>query len=184
MQWRTWPDGTQDVPIDSSHQGMAPNLYDFRYLSRWTDIPLGPCSVYMKKIDQNQQSLAGAGWFKIFHDGVSNGKFCTDRLRANGNKMTFRIPKDLAGYVHLTFETSPELLADYWYTGVSTRFVLSTSHFIRPVLSMVPNSMLGMLIIHPLMRLCYVGPSNPSKLRPDFFAFYRWQSRTEQWRDC
>ncbi|TGZ84919.1 hypothetical protein EX30DRAFT_337370 [Ascodesmis nigricans] len=86
VQWRTWPDGSRDKPLDGSHQG--------------------PCAVYMKRMEHGQGSLAGGGWFKIWHDGVYNGKFCSDRIRENGNKMDFTIPRDLAeGYYALRFES-------------------------------------------------------------------------------
>jgi hypothetical protein len=45
------------------------------------------------------KSVAGDGWFKVFHDGYHDGDFCTERIRKNNNKLTFSIPKDLAGYV-------------------------------------------------------------------------------------
>jgi hypothetical protein len=80
IQWRTWPDGSQDSPIDISHQG--------------------PCAVYMKRMGEGGSgSVAGGGWFKIWVDGFHSGEFCTERLRKNGNKMEVIIPSDLAGYV-------------------------------------------------------------------------------------
>jgi hypothetical protein len=42
---------------------------------------------------------AGAGWFKVWHDGYNNGEFCIERLRRNGGMMQVVIPRDLAEYV-------------------------------------------------------------------------------------
>ena len=43
MQWRTWPDNTQDSPLDISHKG--------------------PCAVYMKKMGDNGSGNVGGGGF-------------------------------------------------------------------------------------------------------------------------
>jgi hypothetical protein len=42
-------------------------------------------------------AVDGPGWFKIWEDGLIDGKFCSDRLRSNDNNMVVTIPKDLAG---------------------------------------------------------------------------------------
>lgn len=56
--------------------------------------------MYMKHMGTSSPSgsVAGDGWFKVYQDGFKDGQFCTERIRANGNKMSFTIPKDLAGY--------------------------------------------------------------------------------------
>ena len=82
MQWRVWPDGSQDGPIDVAHQG--------------------PCAVYMKKMGAGGNGpVAGAGWFKIWEDGFHDGEFCAERLRRNGNRMELNIPSDLEGLLSL-----------------------------------------------------------------------------------
>lgn len=53
----------------------------------------------MKRVNSfASDSATGSGWFKIWHDGYSDGKFCTERLRSSGGMMAFTVPKDLARY--------------------------------------------------------------------------------------
>ena len=112
VQWRVWPDGSQDGPIDISHQG--------------------PCAVYMKKMGEGGSgSVAGGGWFKIWEDGFRDGKFCTDRLRENGNKMSVTIPSDLAGLLSFPYHSSPGNPADPAVIAVTILSVPSTWHSIK-----------------------------------------------------
>lgn len=78
--WRSWPDASNPGSIDPSHQG--------------------PCAVYLKKAPEGtsvtKMKASGDGWFKIFHDGVKDGKFCSQRIIENGGKMKVRLPTDLA----------------------------------------------------------------------------------------
>ena len=54
----------------------------------------------MKRVDDFKTTpAAGGGWFKIWHDGYSNGEFCVERLRRNNGMMEVTIPQDLAGYL-------------------------------------------------------------------------------------
>lgn len=78
----------------------------------------------MKRMnDDGLGNVAGGGWFKIFEDGVANNKFCTERLRENGGRMTVTIPKDLeAGYYtlrgeHLALHQAQDLQGAQWYVG-------------------------------------------------------------------
>ncbi|KAI5804989.1 glycosyl hydrolase family 61-domain-containing protein [Geopyxis carbonaria] len=111
-QWRTWPDGSQDVPLDVSHKG--------------------PCAVYMKRMGSNGAgTVAGGGWFKIWHDGVTNGLWCSERVRTN-NQMAFTIPKSLqGGYYTLRMEQLALHEARVygeaqWYFGCAQIFVYGT----------------------------------------------------------
>ncbi|RBR17823.1 uncharacterized protein FIESC28_06262 [Fusarium coffeatum] len=71
----------------------------------------GPCSVYMKKVDDmKSDSAAGDGWFKVFEDGynVKEDKWCVDRLIENKGLLSVDLPTGLpAGY----YLVRPEILA-------------------------------------------------------------------------
>ncbi|KAH0613336.1 uncharacterized protein H6S33_009716 [Morchella sextelata] len=120
LQWRTWPDGSQNAPIADSHQG--------------------PCAVYMKSVNSftDQAPANGPGWFKIWHDGFRDGVFCTERLRASGGKMTVTIPKDLAGGLyliraeHLALHQAQNIGGAQWYIGCVQARVYSTGGNARP----------------------------------------------------
>lgn len=91
FEFRDWPDGTQPGSIDISHKG--------------------PCSVYMKKVDNAITDQAiGDGWFKIFEEDYDDaaGKWCTEKLIPNNGHLSVDIPKDLAPGYYLV---RPELLA-------------------------------------------------------------------------
>ncbi|KAF6833437.1 endoglucanase b [Colletotrichum musicola] len=91
FEFREWPDARQEGSIDGSHRG--------------------PCSVYIKKVDDMFNDAAdGAGWFKIYEDGLddSTGEWCVDKLIANKGLLTVELPSGLpAGY----YLVRPELLA-------------------------------------------------------------------------
>lgn len=71
----------------------------------------GPCSVYLKKVNAFSDQASGAGWFKIWHYGYENGKFCTEVLRERGGMMSVTIPQDLEGSVcPLTLLSYPKAL--------------------------------------------------------------------------
>jgi len=126
VQWRTWPDGSHNDPIDVSHQG--------------------PCSVYMKKMGNNGTgTAAGSGWFKIWNDGVVNGQFCTDRLRKNNGTMTLKIPQDIEGgyYLfraeHLALHEAKDIGGAQWYMGCAQLFVYSTGGTYKPQTVSIPG---------------------------------------------
>ncbi|CCX04393.1 family 61 glycoside hydrolase [Pyronema domesticum] len=119
VQWRIWPDGSNDGPIDPSHQG--------------------PCAVYMKRMGLGGSgAVAGGGWFKIWHDGFRDGAFCTERLRRNGNKMDFSIPSNLAGGYYtlraesLALHQGGKPGGAQWYIGCAQLFVYSTGGNSQP----------------------------------------------------
>ncbi|KAL8824691.1 MAG: hypothetical protein Q9191_004882 [Dirinaria sp. TL-2023a] len=116
FEWRDWPDGSQPGSIDTSHKG--------------------PCSVYMKKVDNAVTDTAtGDGWFKIFEEDYDSaaGKWCTEKLIPNDGHLSVNIPKDLAGGYYLV---RPELLALHqadksppdpqFYVGCAQIFLKST----------------------------------------------------------
>ncbi|KAL7270507.1 hypothetical protein RUND412_006784 [Rhizina undulata] len=126
LQWRTWPDGSEDTPISSSHQG--------------------PCSVYMKRVtDATTDSGYGDGWFKIWTDGYHDGSFCTDRLIANGGNMTVQIPQDLAAgqYLlrgeHLALHEAQNIGGAQWYIGCAQLFIYSTGGSACPNTVSIPG---------------------------------------------
>lgn len=92
FNFRDWPDGTQPGSLDKSH--------------------MGPCSVYMKKVDNSaaDNNAAGPGWFKIFEEDYDNStaQWCTSKIMANDGKLSVNLPTDLAGGYYLV---RPELLA-------------------------------------------------------------------------
>lgn len=71
----------------------------------------GPCSVFMKKVDDMySDKAAGDGWFKVWEDGYNTKtkKWCVDTLRANGGLLSVDLPTGLpAGY----YLVRPEVLA-------------------------------------------------------------------------
>ena len=84
FEWRDWPDGTQHGIIDPNHKG--------------------PCSIYMKKVDNAATDPAiGDGWFKIFEENYDSaaGKWCTEKLISNNGHLSVNIPNNLAGGYYL-----------------------------------------------------------------------------------
>ncbi|KAL8769497.1 MAG: hypothetical protein Q9209_004558 [Squamulea sp. 1 TL-2023] len=85
FNFRDWPDGSQGGAMDKSH--------------------MGPCSVYMKKVDNSaaDNNAAGPGWFKIFEEDFDNsvGQWCTTKIMANDGKLSVKLPTDLAGGYYL-----------------------------------------------------------------------------------
>ncbi|KAL8693416.1 MAG: hypothetical protein Q9218_001765 [Villophora microphyllina] len=117
FNFRDWPDGSQPGSLDKSH--------------------MGPCSVYMKKVDNSaaDNNAAGPGWFKIFEDDYDNStaQWCTSKIMANDGKLSVNVPTDLAGGYYLV---RPELLALHeadksppdpqFYVGCAQIFLQST----------------------------------------------------------
>ena len=116
FEWRTWPDAEQPGSIDPNHKG--------------------PCTVYMKKVDDaTTDKAAGDGWFKIFEEDYDNaaGKWCTEKLIPNNGHLSVIIPKGLAPGPYLV---RPELLALHqadksppdpqFYVGCAQVFLEST----------------------------------------------------------
>ncbi|KAF7770773.1 CAZyme family AA9 [Agaricus bisporus var. burnettii] len=69
-------------PIDASHHG--------------------PVMAYMAKIpDALQSDVTGLRWFKVYHDGLSNGVWGVDRLISNDGKVTFTVPQCIASGQYL-----------------------------------------------------------------------------------
>ncbi|EJD43461.1 glycoside hydrolase [Auricularia subglabra TFB-10046 SS5] len=73
LRWgHTLTSGPEDV-IDSSHKG--------------------PLIVYMAKVSNAATGTPPtSGWFKIYHAGLSNGRWAVDDLISNGGKLTVTIP--------------------------------------------------------------------------------------------
>ncbi|KAL8738030.1 MAG: hypothetical protein Q9181_001137 [Wetmoreana brouardii] len=117
FNFRDWPDGTQPGSLDKSH--------------------MGPCSVYMKKVDNSaaDNNAAGPGWFKIFEEDYDNStaQWCTSKIMANDGKLSVNLPTDLAAGYYLV---RPELLALHqadksppdpqFYVGCAQIFLQST----------------------------------------------------------
>ncbi|CRK25995.1 hypothetical protein BN1723_003342 [Verticillium longisporum] len=79
FEFRTWPDASNPGVIDPSH--------------------VGPCSIYVKKVDDPLNDPAsGAGWVKLWHEGYNEdtGKWCVDNLIANNGLLSFELPSGLA----------------------------------------------------------------------------------------
>ncbi|GKT47257.1 putative endo-beta-1,4-glucanase D [Colletotrichum spaethianum] len=90
FEFRQWPDKRAEGSIDPSHKG--------------------PCSVYIKKVDDMNSTAAGPGWFKIWDEGYdeSTQQWCVDKLIANKGLLTVELPSGLpAGY----YLVRPEVLA-------------------------------------------------------------------------
>ncbi|KAH6607209.1 endoglucanase b [Trichoderma cornu-damae] len=94
FQFRLWPDAQKPGSIDPGH--------------------LGPCSVYVKKVeDMFADGTAGGGWFKIWEDGYDpeTQKWCVDTLVQNNGLMSVRLPQGLPSGYYLV---RPEILALHW----------------------------------------------------------------------
>lgn len=94
FEYRVWADGSHpEVPaIDISHKG--------------------PCSVYLKKVDDllANNTAAGDGWFKIYDESFddSTQEWCTIKMSNNNGHLSAVIPEDVAQGYYLV---RPELLA-------------------------------------------------------------------------
>ncbi|KAL9000129.1 MAG: hypothetical protein Q9169_001204 [Polycauliona sp. 2 TL-2023] len=117
FNFRVWPDGSNPGALDKSH--------------------MGPCAVYMKKVDNSaaDNNAAGPGWFKVFEEDYDNStaQWCTSKIMANDGKLSIKLPTDLAGGYYLI---RPELLALHeadksppdpqFYVGCAQVFLEST----------------------------------------------------------
>ncbi|KAL7947888.1 glycoside hydrolase family 61 protein [Trichoderma barbatum] len=94
FEFRLWPDAQKPGSIDPGH--------------------LGPCAVYVKKVDDMfNDSAAGGGWFKIWEDGFDpeTKQWCVDRLVKNNGLVSVNLPRGLpSGY----YIVRPEILALHW----------------------------------------------------------------------
>ncbi|KHN97071.1 Glycoside hydrolase, family 61 [Metarhizium album ARSEF 1941] len=91
LQMREWTDGSREGFIAPEHKG--------------------PCSVYVKKVDDmGANNAAGPGWVKIWESGydASSGEWCVDKLIKRKGFLSVRLPPTLpAGY----YLVRPEILA-------------------------------------------------------------------------
>lgn len=91
FEYRQWPEDYSRGPLDMGH--------------------MGPCSVYLKKVDDaTKDTASGDGWFKLWDEGYdeSSGKWCTQKMIGNAGRISVTIPESLAGGDYLV---RPELLA-------------------------------------------------------------------------
>ena len=115
FEYRQWPEDYSKGPLDMGH--------------------MGPCSVYLKKVDDaTKDTAAGDGWFKLWDEGYdeSSGKWCTQKMIGNAGRISVTIPDSLAGGDYLV---RPELLALHniavkhqpeYYVGCAQVFLEST----------------------------------------------------------
>jgi len=115
FEYRQWPEDYSRGPLDMGH--------------------MGPCSVYLKKVDDaTKDTAAGDGWFKLWDEGYdeSSGKWCTQKMIGNAGRISVTIPDSLAGGDYLV---RPELLALHniavknqpeYYIGCAQVFLEST----------------------------------------------------------
>ena len=115
FEYRQWPEDYSRGPLDMGH--------------------MGPCSVYLKKVDDaTKDTAAGDGWFKLWDEGYdeSSGKWCTQKMIGNAGRISVTIPDSLAGGDYLV---RPELLALHniavknqpeYYVGCAQIFLEST----------------------------------------------------------
>lgn len=115
FEYRQWPEDYSKGPLDMGH--------------------MGPCSVYLKKVDDaTKDNASGDGWFKLWDEGYdeSSGKWCTQKMIGNAGRISVTIPDSLAGGDYLV---RPELLALHniavknqpeYYVGCAQVFLEST----------------------------------------------------------
>jgi hypothetical protein len=127
FEWREAADAPGGGVIDPSH--------------------LGPCAVYMKKVDSAISDPAiGDGWFKIWDDGYdeSTGDWCTLKLINNGGYLSVSLPPGLVGGYYLV---RPELLALHeaevgdpqYYIGCAQIFLESTGNLVPEATVAIPG---------------------------------------------
>lgn len=88
FQYRELPEDPSEGALDPSH--------------------VGPCAVYLKKVDNAvYDGAAGDGWFKIWDQGYDNN-WCTINMINDGGLLTVTLPPGLEGGYYLV---RPELLA-------------------------------------------------------------------------
>lgn len=117
FEYRLFADGSQPGALDASHKG--------------------PCAVYMKNTASAISDKAnGDGWFKIWDEGYDSaaGKWCTEKVIANGGLLSVKVPDDLAGGNYLV---RSELLSlqeadktpanPQFYVGCAQIFLQSTA---------------------------------------------------------
>ncbi|KAL7917516.1 glycoside hydrolase family 61 protein [Trichoderma austrokoningii] len=117
FEFRLWPDAQHPGSIDPGH--------------------LGPCAVYLKKVDHILTDGAeGDGWFKIWEEGYNpeTEKWCVDTLVANKGLLSVKLPEKLPSGYYLV---RPEILALHWaahrndpqfYLGCAQIFLDSDIH--------------------------------------------------------
>ncbi|KAL7788723.1 glycoside hydrolase family 61 protein [Trichoderma ceciliae] len=94
FEFRLWPDAQKPGSIDPGH--------------------LGPCAVYVKKVDNMfTDSAVGGGWHKIWEDGFNQEtqKWCVDTLVENHGLLSVNLPQGLPSGYYLV---RPEILALHW----------------------------------------------------------------------
>ncbi|KAF2432618.1 hypothetical protein EJ08DRAFT_695372 [Tothia fuscella] len=119
FEWREFADDPTKGVIDASH--------------------VGPCAVYMKKVDSAiKDTASGDGWFKLWDQGYDLStpkKWCTLNLIDNNGHLTIDLPKGLVGGNYLV---RPELLAlqrahrsnPQYYTGCAQVFLKSSGSLV------------------------------------------------------
>ncbi|GAB7364284.1 hypothetical protein MBLNU230_g4829t1 [Neophaeotheca triangularis] len=121
FEYRQWPDDVSKGPLDEGHAG--------------------PCSVYLKKVDNAvEASGTGDGWFKLWDDGYdeSSGKWCTQKMIGNNGRITVTIPDSLQGGDYLV---RPELIALHNVPkGIPEYYVGCAQVFLDSAGSGVPTS--------------------------------------------
>lgn len=102
---------------------------------------MGPCAVYMKKVQSAiNDTAAGDGWFKIWDSGYdeSSQEWCTTKLMSNGGYLTMQLPQGLVGGYYLI---RPEVLALHEAeTGDPQYYTACAQVFLQSDGSLVPSS--------------------------------------------
>lgn len=116
----------------------------------WDPEHMGPCAVYMKKVDSAiaSNNAAGHGWFKIYDESYDEaaGKWCTTKMLENNGLLSVKIPDDIQGGYYLV---RAELLALHaaadnppdpqFYVGCAQLFVES-SGTTQPAAITIPDN--------------------------------------------
>jgi Auxiliary Activity family 9 (formerly GH61) len=109
---------------------------------------LGPCSVYMKKVDSAVKDPGtGDGWFKIWDEGYDTtaNQWCTGKVINNGGLLTVNAPKGLVGGYYLV---RPELLTLHsaisqnnpqYYVGCAQVFLQSNGTMVPEATVAIPG---------------------------------------------
>jgi hypothetical protein len=129
-----------DHPIAASHKGSWHRSVKATMVT-WEQIAnactAGPIQYYLAKVDNAATTgTTGLQWFKVAHDGLSNGKWAVDTMIANGGWHYFNMPTCVAPGDYLlrvelialhSASTQGNILGPSFYDGADSEQVAPSS---------------------------------------------------------
>lgn len=118
FEFRAWADYAKPLPIDPGHRG--------------------PISVYLKPVSSFDDTAAGEGWFKIWHQGydAASDKFAVEKLVANKGLLSINLPDgipkgrylvrtEIIALHNVTDTAQGEIFAPQFFTNCAQLYVES-----------------------------------------------------------